>query len=721
MRINLEAALASERAFRACFPQIPAAAKSFRAFWREDKTASGSFCCMPDSGHWILKDFATGKGYDLIQSLATFRNIDFKGAIKTIGAVAPEFIIAPDKNVESWAQRRNIDKSRITVNPKNGIDFAYYDYPSGDKIGTKTRLLDQEGRFVCSPGLSTKTYFFSPEICASRRLYILGSEGDSISLYGRLEGEMFGCCVAVSGEAAKLPTQLAQMIQDFEFEEVCIIYDNPLYEPETEIKTKQLAKEVIGLPSVKIVFAANWHGRYEKDVAEVANLESLLNTLSVIEYEPINEDKELILAALAQDPPPLTIDEYLPPEIADCLKSIAKTNDANFPPFAVFNAFLPVVAGLLGVNTSVECNGVSKHAVLWSTNVFDVGVGKSPITENGVLAPLLGWEEAYHEKFFKELEQYKQDEKKSKSKELFECPKQPKHEHILLKEATIEAVYRAHKDNPAGLIYFCDELKSLYQSFGQYKGGKGNDRENWLSIGSGGQINIIRVDQTQNIYLKKSSISIVSGIQPDSIRKMLELDGEAGDGLWSRFLYYNGKGFKFSETFTQRPKVNYNVLNNLYYTLHMNRNQKRVYTFENLEVPMAVSIDYQRKINSSHGLIRGYQAKQYHKFLILAMVLQAINSTSTVIGNEVALLAKKLIEIYEQQALAVLEPPDKMLDVYQKILDLEDISCRNIMRRHLLKTKKEVERVLQQMEELGLGKLCKTPRGAIYFEKGEKT
>ncbi|HQJ93096.1 MAG TPA: DUF3987 domain-containing protein [Clostridia bacterium] len=109
-------------------------------------------------------------------------------------------------------------------------------------------------------------------------------------------------------------------------------------------------------------------------------------------------------------------------------------------------------------------------------------------------------------------------------------------------DTTIEALFAVLKYNPRGIIDVLDELSSLINSMNQYKGGKGNDREIWLSLWNGGAISIARKgsragDGLEVTTLKQTCVNVTGGIQPCKISALIgDKPGESTDGFAQRFL-----------------------------------------------------------------------------------------------------------------------------------------------------------------------------------------
>ena len=89
--------------------------------------------------------------------------------------------------------------------------------------------------------------------------------------------------------------------------------------------------------------------------------------------------------------------------------------------------------------------------------------------------------------------------------------------------------------NPNGIIYPADELSGWARSIGQYKGGRGDDRQIWLSIWSGVQIVSNRKSNPEPIVINDPFVCITGGIQPDALCDVIDTSRE--DGFSARILF----------------------------------------------------------------------------------------------------------------------------------------------------------------------------------------
>jgi hypothetical protein len=726
MQIDIESAKRSETTFRIAFPEIPTKAKSFKAFWREDKTPSASFVRM-ESGTWIIKDFAAGKSYDLFGALLEFKGLNsFKEALKFVSISFPEFNIEEEKNPIEWAQRRNIGLGSIEINSNNGIDYDYIHWLNGEKLGTKTRLFGQEDKFACTNGLSLVTHFFHRNLGHTKRLYVLGSEGDCIATSLQTQES----CIAISGEAGRLPTELIKCINHYGFESVVIIYDNPLFEPvsNSPVKQKELSKELFALESVKIVKGVNWQGSHYKDISQFLATGKTLDDLNleVIDCEVVNEDIEVLKSSIDElktdEDSGLELHRVLPVELSSYLNKIAHAIDNNFPPEAVLTYFLGIISGLIG--TAFQLKG--KHSVLWSCVALPVGAGKSDALKF-LLRPLAIREMEFDRVFRQELEAYNIEQKQHHKKtEDFRPQKMPTAKHILLEDSTIEAVRKVYCNNKEGIIIAYDELAKFFQSHGQYKSKGGDDRATYLSLASGTGINLTRVDETQNIRTLKSAVSLTGGIQPAVLQQIYKADTQKDDGLWDRFLYYYKSNYKISENYNEQSLPAPGLLFSLYDWILANRGMGEVFDFEfeSGDYTKVVSVTLKKQINEAEGALKGYLSKQFNQWLQLCLILHVLECAVSrelkrTISSDTAHKALLCLGFYKSQAVTFFGRADTSdkVNLYSRILDLEDLTARNLISLKLAKNKKEVESIFREMEKAGYGRLRYTDRNAVYFER----
>ena len=109
----------------------------------------------------------------------------------------------------------------------------------------------------------------------------------------------------------------------------------------------------------------------------------------------------------------------------------------------------------------------------------------------------------------------------------------PKNTRLVLQDTTIEAAQEVLKDSPNGILCYQDELSGWFGSFDKYASGRGasKDRAFWLEAFNGGAYSVNRVSRGSS-YIENLSISVLGGIQPEPIRKIME--DSVDDGLLQR-------------------------------------------------------------------------------------------------------------------------------------------------------------------------------------------
>jgi len=115
-------------------------------------------------------------------------------------------------------------------------------------------------------------------------------------------------------------------------------------------------------------------------------------------------------------------------------------------------------------------------------------------------------------------------------------PRRPTLKRTTVGDTTVEALARRLKENPRGLLLVRDEMTSLLLGMNQYRGGRGNDLQFYLSAWSGVQTTIDRKQDDDPMVLHQPFLSITGGIQPGLLPKVLGSD-RLHDGFSPRLLF----------------------------------------------------------------------------------------------------------------------------------------------------------------------------------------
>src|SRR5262249_45448389 len=111
----------------------------------------------------------------------------------------------------------------------------------------------------------------------------------------------------------------------------------------------------------------------------------------------------------------------------------------------------------------------------------------------------------------------------------------PPQTRIKIDDATVEAAQEILRDSPDGVLYLRDELSGFFGSMDKYAGARGafGDRGFWLQAYNGDAYTYDRIKRGSG-YVKHLSVSVLGGIQPEAMRKLVE--DSVDDGLIQRII-----------------------------------------------------------------------------------------------------------------------------------------------------------------------------------------
>lgn len=256
------------------------------------------------------------------------------------------------------------------------------------------------------------------------------------------------------------------------------------------------------------------------------------------EVEPESgDDVKAVLDLGTINPPKIFNDSLHIP-----LSNLASRLGLTVEPLIV--CLLPILASRLKAPTRLEIDPATDYTVppiIWAGLVGDSGTLKTPILR-ALTSPLEDLQKEVFEDFQAELSVYElelqQWESLTKNARAdTPKPKQPALKDLYYSDFTIEAIADSMSHYPGdGYLVHMDELAVFFKSMDAYRGGKGGDRQRWLTSYSGSALKVNRKSSSP-IYLDKTSISIVGGIQPSVLEKQVLDDPTSDDGLWARFIW----------------------------------------------------------------------------------------------------------------------------------------------------------------------------------------
>lgn len=114
-------------------------------------------------------------------------------------------------------------------------------------------------------------------------------------------------------------------------------------------------------------------------------------------------------------------------------------------------------------------------------------------------------------------------------------PEEPVMPQLVANDATLEAIAMLLHHNPRGLLFFRDELSGWVGSMDAYRGGKGADREAWLSFWSGQPHVVNRKSSKEPIVLANPFLCVTGCIPPEVLGELADQKGRE-DGFIHRLL-----------------------------------------------------------------------------------------------------------------------------------------------------------------------------------------
>lgn len=199
-----------------------------------------------------------------------------------------------------------------------------------------------------------------------------------------------------------------------------------------------------------------------------------------------------------------------------------------------------VLAGaVIGNSWEIELKGGWREGPnLYAAIVGDPGAKKTPSMKlalraiHAIQERLYGEYRAAKAGYEEEMALWERTPKKERGAP----PEAPKFNHVWTSDSTTEALAEM-LSNAKGLVLFRDELVGWVRSMDAYRsGGKGADRQHYLSMWSRSPIKIDRKSRPDPIIVARPCLSVVGGIQPDILPDLVE-HASRDDGFIDRLLF----------------------------------------------------------------------------------------------------------------------------------------------------------------------------------------
>ncbi|MDQ3301769.1 MAG: DUF3987 domain-containing protein, partial [Actinomycetota bacterium] len=231
---------------------------------------------------------------------------------------------------------------------------------------------------------------------------------------------------------------------------------------------------------------------------------------------------------------------------------------------------LAVLSSAIGTSRVVEIKGGWREwPALFLAVVASPGAMKTPAAKVSK-KPAFDRQRKLGKSYAEDKEDYKREvrqwdvdkrEAQKNSEPAPEEPETPTMSRCVASDTTVEALVGILEDNPRGLLLHKDELAGWVRSMDQYKGGKGSDRQHWLSFWSCDEVVVDRKSRMgEPLIVAKPFVSLFGGIQPAMLG---ELGAGAEDGLMDRFLfaYPKPRQVRFTEDeISEKAQARYTTL-----------------------------------------------------------------------------------------------------------------------------------------------------------------
>lgn len=282
-----------------------------------------------------------------------------------------------------------------------------------------------------------------------------------------------------------------------------------------------------------------------KPVKGYRGLEELLSPIDLQTLKGLFNDKDF-------DPIPIPKYEVLPFPLEvfpqDTQQILNEFSKAVHCPVDFFAVPLLVEAGVaIGTSRAMEIKpGWLEGPRINGAVVSSPGSRKSPAL-NLVMSPTysiqmrMQSENAEEKKIYEnELKRYEIELKEwrtSKGNEQKPTePTIPIMKQILTTDSTLEALAVLLEQNPRGLLVARDELTGWVLSMDQYRGGRGADRQAWLSFWNGCMVIVNRKNRSEPIMLNNPFVGVVGCLPPDVLGDLADERGRE-DGFIHRLLF----------------------------------------------------------------------------------------------------------------------------------------------------------------------------------------
>ena len=214
------------------------------------------------------------------------------------------------------------------------------------------------------------------------------------------------------------------------------------------------------------------------------------------------------------------------------------------PPEFVGLPMLSVLAAAIGNSRVLKLKGGwEEGAAIYGAIIAEPGEKKTPALKVA-LEPAKRAQAALKKKYQRAEDEYKREQREYEvdKKDAAKAgepapppPQEPTMERTLVDDTTVERLAGLQAENPRGVVVIRDELSGWARAMDQYKqGGRGADRQFWLSAWSNSYVSVDRKSQPHPLIVSRPFVALFGAIQPSVLP---ELGDGREDGLLDRFLF----------------------------------------------------------------------------------------------------------------------------------------------------------------------------------------
>lgn len=357
--------------------------------------------------------------------------------------------------------------------------------------------------------------------------------------------------------------------------------------------------------------------------------------------------------------------EVLRPILGDTIDSICEYTDMG-PEYVLGH-----VLAALGSAPGLGLRGRIREGMHVRTNIYHLllaptGVNKSaPMTR--AIEPLNEIHKLKQEHHKNEMVTYRKEKakydramRKDSAEVSLTLPTRPVMSQVRFESFTLESLVKALSENPHGGIIAADEFISVLNSFGQYKGGAGGDRQFLLNAFDNGSYASLRVKDEEPVYIPELFLGITGTMQPVLFDKF-RINCTHSDGWWDRFLITSTEEMSVVPLEQIPPNINLNSYHTLIKCLlrYRNNSQPEILNFDPDAFSMYSAWHLQNqkeyKAKGFNPFLRSFWSKSNTILAKLAVLFQACENINN--GKEVSVTQENvnrgivIIEAFRNQRL----------------------------------------------------------------------